>query len=886
MIGPLADASALNQVAARLSLRPPQRAALAKLAEIAGQIELSKTTDLGAALTVVRELADEFEDFERVFPSLCFALATGVGKTRLMGAFIVWLYLTGRSVNFFVLAPNTTIYEKLIADFTPGTPKYVFRGVAEFAQSPPKIVTGDNYAGGAGLRREGEMFDSEVIINVFNVDKINSEKGRIRRLQEYIGESYFDYLSNLPDLVLLMDEAHRYRANAGMTAIAELKPVLGLELTATPKAVGAGGKPFKNVVYRYGLGDAMADGFVKEPAVATRTDFRPADYEEAGLEGVKLDDAVTYHDYVTVELLKYAFDAGVPVVHPFILVVASDTTHASALKARIESDAFHEGRFKGRVIEVHSGTGGVEKDDAATRLLRLEHEATTDIVIHVNKLKEGWDVTNLYTIVPLRASASDILTEQTLGRGLRLPYGRRTGVKAVDTLTVIAHDRFDAIITAAREPGSLVMREITIGVGGDIPLAKPVLYPVPSRAETELTGGVPAIPGFAEPAAPIYTTEPAKAVVRTTIAVVEAQAQRYSTAELATPAVQAKIAAEVDVRIAASTPQVGLAFTEVPKTADIVAKTIAAMTASTIEIPEIVVLPTAEKNFGFTAFNLTGLDAINVRPVSQELLIQEIRTEERLKLRRGQGGVREDVQTNYIVRHLIGEYDEIDYDTNAELLHKLAGQVVARMASYIPDAGRLDDALLVHGRQLASFIHTQLMQHMWTTPTGYRVSASGKCRLLRPLQLTATAPARSFRTPVTPRGDTRRHVFQGFAKCCATLQKFDSDDERELACLLEREDSVERWVKPASGQFQIEFNTSQAYEPDFVVETAGEKLIIEVKARNEMTDPVVLAKAAAARVWCAHATDYRGTGKPWRYLLIPDDMITESATLNGLAASG
>jgi type III restriction enzyme len=43
------------------------------------------------------------------------------------------------------------------------------------------------------------------------------------------------------------------------------------------------------------------------------------------------------------------------------------------------------------------------------------------VVIHVNKLKEGWDVRNLYTIVPLRASASDILTEQTLGRGLRLP---------------------------------------------------------------------------------------------------------------------------------------------------------------------------------------------------------------------------------------------------------------------------------------------------------------------------------------------------------------------------------------------------------------------------------------------------------------------------------
>jgi type III restriction enzyme len=92
------------------------------------------------------------------------------------------------------------------------------------------------------------------------------------------------------------------------------------------------------------------------------------------------------------------------------------------------------------------------------------------VVIHVNKLKEGWDVRNLYTIVPLRASASDILTEQTLGRGLRLPYGVRTGVEAVDTLTVIAHDRFDEVIKAARDPNSIIAirKFVTVGAHGDV----------------------------------------------------------------------------------------------------------------------------------------------------------------------------------------------------------------------------------------------------------------------------------------------------------------------------------------------------------------------------------------------------------------------------------
>ena len=201
-----------------------------------------------------------------------------------MGAFIAYLYLTQRSRHFFVLAPNTTIYNKLIADFSPESPKYVFKGIAEFASNPPLIITGENYETGRGVRFDQgtstDLFGSDVHINIFNIDKINKEAGPrgrpgMKKLQETIGTSYYDYLSQLNDLVLLMDEAHRYRGSAGARAIGELRPILGLELTATPRTVGARSQPFKNVIYDYGLGQAMADGFVKEPAVATRKNFDP-----------------------------------------------------------------------------------------------------------------------------------------------------------------------------------------------------------------------------------------------------------------------------------------------------------------------------------------------------------------------------------------------------------------------------------------------------------------------------------------------------------------------------------------------------------------------------------------------------------------------------------
>ena len=159
--------------------------------------------------------------------------------------------------------------------------------------------------------------------NIFNISKINSEvrggkSPRIKRLSEYIGESYFDYLAGLPDLVLLMDESHRYRASAGVRAINELKPILGLELTATPFVeTSKGAVAFKNVVCDYPLGRAMADGFVKEPAVVTRKNFNPASMSPEEIERLKLEDGVRLHEIVKVELETYARETDSPIVKPY-----------------------------------------------------------------------------------------------------------------------------------------------------------------------------------------------------------------------------------------------------------------------------------------------------------------------------------------------------------------------------------------------------------------------------------------------------------------------------------------------------------------------------------------------------------------------------------------
>ncbi len=124
------------------------------------------------------------------------------------------------------------------------------------------------------------------------------------------------------------------------------------------------------------------------------------------------------------------------------------------------------------------------------------------------------------------------------------------------------------------------------------------------------------------------------------------------------------------------------------------------------------------------------------------------------------------------------------------------------------------------------------------------------------------------------------------------MQKFDSDSDpqRRFAMILESDETVEKWFKPAKSQFQIFYRHAHQefpYEPDFAVETKTEKLLCEPKRATEMTDEVVLAKARAAIEWCKHATDHARTygGKAWSYLLIPHDVITASATLDGLTTA-
>ena len=901
------DQRALQQINQRLSLRQPQAESLRILADVIDQIEPSKEASAADALAAVQAAYPNVVDFERDFPSLCFALATGVGKTKLMGAFISYMFMTERSRNFFVLAPNLIIYEKLLADFQPSSPKYVFRGIEAFAHQPPLIVNAENYEEGRGVRGNDLLGREAAIINIFNISKINSEvrggkSPRIKRLQEYIGESYFGYLAGLPDLVLLMDEAHRYRASAGAKAINELKPIIGLEVTATPKAVGTSAE-FKNVIYRYDLPAAMEDGYVKEPAVGTRANFKAKDFSDdpaAGsptpLEKIKLEDGVHYHEHVKVQLETYSRQTGAKLVRPFMLVVAADIQHAEDIKTFLESPGFFDGRYGGRVITVHSKKSGEESDETAAALLSVESSGATDIVVHVNKLKEGWDVTTLFTIVPLRAAASDILTEQTLGRGLRLPYGKRTGVEAIDTLTVISHDRFDEIIDRAKNADGLIHKKITIGDGGDVPFQRPVSVESKSvfdaAIERASQPAPPPSPGVSEPARPSFIFTPADAELAKVLGSVvlpKIGTKVGTMSDLTSERTVHQAAADAVAVLHASE---GLFKTEITeeRAQRVAAEVFKLFKEQTIAIPEILVKPEVQVAFGFEDFQLQGLSSISLQPDSPELVTQNLYTGKRTIISREQAGVREARPEDYIVRELI-LMPEIDYAAHAALLYNLAGQVVGRLRSYLPDEDAVFSVAERFGRWLAEFVFTQMKQHMWRTGTTYKISVGSAFSELKPQHYNGAGQdvERNFRQPLERPSEIKRFVFSGFLKCCYHLAKFDSDQgERRMAIMLEDEPSVLKWMKPGPGQFRLEDADGNPYQPDFVVETTTEKLIIEPKQRDRINEPEVRRKAETAMLWCHRANEHYAKvhgEKPWRYVLVPHDEIRAGATLSGLQAA-
>ncbi len=861
-------------------------------------------------LAATRAMYPTLTSFERDFPSICFALATGIGKTRLMGACIAYLHYEKGIKNFFVMAPNLTIYNKLKADLgSTQNPKYVFRGLDKFVD-PPRIIDGDNYAD----FRQTTFGKNDVVINIFNISKLNSDSkvtggnpARIKRLNEVLGESYFSYLQSLSDLCIFMDESHHYHADKSFDVINELRPILGVELTATPQIQKGSRKVnFQNVVYEYSLAHALNDGqYVKVPAVFTRKDFRPEEYTPEQLEHEKLNDGVRLHEETKSHLEIYARTYHKPLVKPFMLVVAKDTEHSRQIKEYITSNDFFRGYYKDKVLEINSTQSKVEKDENIEQLLSLEKpENKIEIVIHVNMLKEGWDVTNLYTIVPLRASASETLTEQTIGRGLRLPYGTRTGVDEVDRLSIVSHDKYEAIINLANDPNSLVRRVYYIEPTQDEPDEQKVTVEMPTAYDSitsDYSYTQQLALSFVRESPVQYgtnqerTAEEANQVARfvanfTSQSVMELNKQvktfDATKDETAREFVKKTVVAETIRRF----PEMNLRKEDLQTIVQTAIDTcVQALTDKVIPIPQAVVQPFAEVKQGFYEFTL-DTRSMNWHPSDDTMIGTELQEGGQTFEYRSDLRAMDVVDTpeNEIVRHIVVR-DDVDYTATADLLYSLVADVKKHFLSYLTEA-EAEKVMRDRQKTIADIIYAQMKEHFFRDEVYFKTSE------MRPFSRIETSYGGKFRSDEIydlraslSAGEVRSKIFNGFKKSCHTLYKFDSNTERTFAIVLENDSHVQKWLRPSPKQFNIYYGPGgmSKYEPDFIVETDDDIFMIETKASNEMQNKEVLEKAAAALVYCKAVTEWnaKNNGKPWTYALVSHDEVRLNSSFDYLMSN-
>ena len=415
-----------------------------------------------------------------------FKLATGAGKTKCMSLAIAWSYFhalregSDMPRHFVVIAPNLTVFERLREDFRPegGGPDI-------FVRDPliPAEWKGDwNFS--VVLQDEAIGASTGGVLYLTNIHRLfDAREGRGKEAKTFAwagpavskakalnaGEELRDRITAHRRVLILNDEAHHVwdPGSAWNQAIRSLHDTLKkrggdgvvaqLDFSATPK--NDKGVVFPHVVCDTPLGEAVDAGIIKTPVIGKSRQIVEQPHDDAAYR-------FEAHLRVGYERWRRSRDewsrSG---MKPLLFVMCENTDAADQITARLNSDAVFKdlnektinlhtnlkGKIKkqkidGRMIEVFVEDEKAISDEDLKALRRISRDLDSgasqySCIVSVLMLREGWDVRNVTTIVPLRplTAQSNILPEQTLGRGLRrmTPPGQ-----ANELVTVVEHPSF------------------------------------------------------------------------------------------------------------------------------------------------------------------------------------------------------------------------------------------------------------------------------------------------------------------------------------------------------------------------------------------------------------------------------------------------------------
>ena len=294
----------------------------------------------------------------------------------------------------------------------------------------------------------------------------------------------------------------------------------------------------------------------------------------------------------------------------------------------------------------------------------------------------------------------------------------------------------------------------------------------------------------------------------------------------------------------------------------------------TIPIPRAIIQPTAKIKQKIYTFQL---DTKNIywQPSENILLGTELIGEKNFEI---QSDFDEKISADKIAVEIIRRvisHENVDYVESAELLYSLVEDARKFFMSYLSET---ETNKLMYERQksLAEEIYRQMNENFYHEEISFDAteilpfvkieqSYFGKIKSDEIYKLNANLDD----------SEVPKKIFGFLKKSCVSLCKFDSNSERKFARILEQDNDVLKWLRPAAKQFDIFYKNFSRYEPDFVVETAEKIYLVEVKKKSDLQTEDVRLKSTAAEIYCETATNFnkKNGGKAWEYILLPHDEI-------------
>jgi type III restriction enzyme len=425
--------------------------------------------------------------FEEPWLRLVIKQATGTGKTKVLSLLMAWCYFhkefnegSKLSQNFLLLAPNTIVLDRLKDDI---------EGLSVFNQDP--VIPPNGYAGKSWnfypkvhiqdnvgtLSRSGNIFLTNVQRFVTRTEKIDENSS----IDYFLGQKPVtkttdnkirvrDIVNNIDDIVVFNDEAHHIHDKklAWSQTIEKIHNSLvqkglglplQLDVTATPKHQN--GNIFIQTISDYPLVEAIAQSVVKTPIL-------PDEASRGKLqENISAKFSEKYRDYIDlgVTVWEQDFETHKKLGNKALLfIMVDDTKNCDDVKEYLE---FTYPILKGGTFVIHTNKEGMVDEKMSSKsqneLLELRelanqvdsNENNIKAVVSVLMLKEGWDVRNVTTVVGLRAfsTASNILPEQALGRGLRRMY---FGQDISEELNVVGTPAFLDFVESIKSEGIIL----------------------------------------------------------------------------------------------------------------------------------------------------------------------------------------------------------------------------------------------------------------------------------------------------------------------------------------------------------------------------------------------------------------------------------------------